>query len=210
MGSNSYPRYILAATGGSGSAFTLRLLYRLMQTEGETTCILSDNFFRVLKQETHITGLEADTMPEIVANFFQVAAPLTIKHRFRFSDYRDIGAEAASGSARFNGMVILPCSMKTLGGIAAGITSNLPERAADVCLKERRKLILCPRETPLSLIHIENMRTVTLAGGIIMPVSPGYYHRPTSLTDLYDFMCDRIFNHLSIAENVLQPWQGEI
>lgn len=201
-------RFILAATGGSGSAYTLRMLYRLAEVPGQTTCVFSPNFFRVLEQETGIQKFSNTDMLSAVHIFFKKEKPGAIRHSFIFSDYHDIGAEAASGSAKFRGMIILPCSMKTLGGIAGGITTNLAERAADVCLKERRTLLVCPRETPLNLIHIENMRTITLSGGVVMPIAPGYYHKPESLIDLYDFMCDRIFSHMGIENTKLLPWIG--
>lgn len=202
--------HLLGSTGGSGSLYTLRTIFHLLKLEGRTTWVPSVNFFRVLKQET---GLSRDDLfkgglsNSLGEYFGQSAGP--VKHEIDIADYRDIGHSAASGSAMYAGMLVMPCSMKTLASVAAGITNNLIERAADVCLKERRKLILVPRETPYHLIHIENMRTLTLSGAVIMPASPGFYHNPQSIIDLYDFMVARAFQHLGIEQNVMQPYKGD-
>ena len=105
-------------------------------------------------------------------------------------------------------MVIIPCSMKTLAAIHSGLSQNLIERAADVSLKERRTLILCPRETPLSAVHLRNMLGLTEAGATVMPIMPGYYHQPVGLADLYDFMVDRIFQHMGITKRTITPWRS--
>jgi 4-hydroxy-3-polyprenylbenzoate decarboxylase len=123
-------------------------------------------------------------------------------------DDADRGAAPASGSSRTAGMVICPCSMGTIASIAAGTSRSLVERAADVTLKERRPLLLVPRETPLSAIHLENMLRLTRAGAIIMPAAPGFYHRPTRISDLVDFMVARILDHLDIPQT-LAPRCGE-
>jgi len=120
----------------------------------------------------------------------------------------DQGAEIASGSGQIAGMVVIPCSMKTLSGIARAAATNLIERAADVTLKERRRLILVPRETPLNLVHIENMRTVTLAGGSIVPAMPAFYQKPETLEDIADFIAGRVLSLLDEPHELYPAWTG--
>ncbi|NBW66576.1 UbiX family flavin prenyltransferase, partial [bacterium] len=116
------------------------------------------------------------------------------------------GAAPASGSSKTAGMVICPCSMGTLASIAAGTSRSLVERAADVTLKERRPLILVPRETPLSAIHLENMLRLTRAGAVVMPAAPGFYNRPTTIAQLVDFMVARVLDHLDVPQTLAPRW----
>jgi 4-hydroxy-3-polyprenylbenzoate decarboxylase len=124
-------------------------------------------------------------------------------------DDGDRGAAPASGSARSSGMVICPCSMGTLSAIAHGSSRSLVERAADVALKERRRLILVPRETPLSAVHLENMLRVTHAGAIVLPAAPGFYHRPTKIDHLVDFVVARVLDQLDVEHNLVARWGGD-
>jgi 4-hydroxy-3-polyprenylbenzoate decarboxylase len=121
-------------------------------------------------------------------------------------DDNDRGAAPASGSAINAGMVICPCSMGTLSAISVGASRSLVERAADVALKERRPLLLVPRETPLSAIHLENMLRVTRAGAVVMPASPGFYHRPGSVDDLVNFVVARVLDHLGVPHQLVARW----
>jgi 4-hydroxy-3-polyprenylbenzoate decarboxylase len=121
-------------------------------------------------------------------------------------DDADRGAAPASGSALSAGMVICPCSMGTLSAIAVGASRSLVERAADVALKERRPLILVPRETPLSAIHLENMLSLTRAGAVVMPASPGFYHRPAGIDDLVNFVVARVLDHLNVPHRLVARW----
>ena len=126
--------------------------------------------------------------------------------RIVYHHHQDFSAGIASGSFLTGGMVVIPCSMSTLGAIAHGVTTNLITRAADVHLKERRRLILVPRETPLSLIHLENMTQVTRAGAVVLPAMPGWYHRPRTLDDLIDFVVGRVCDQLGIANKMIDRW----
>ena len=123
--------------------------------------------------------------------------------------FGDVGAPIASGSFPVRGMAIVPCSMGTLGRLATGASSNLIERAADVTLKERRRLVLVARETPLSLIHLRNMTAATEAGAVVLPAAPGFYHRPTRVEDLVDFVVARALDHLGVAHRMGKAWTGE-
>jgi 4-hydroxy-3-polyprenylbenzoate decarboxylase len=122
----------------------------------------------------------------------------------------DRGALPASGSQRTSGMVICPCSMGTVAAVAAGTSRSLVERAADVTLKERRKLILVPRETPLSLVHLRNLVAVTEAGAVVIPAAPGFYHRPTRVEELVDFIVQRVLDQLDLDIQIARRWSGEV
>ena len=121
----------------------------------------------------------------------------------------DRGASPASGSALTAGMIVCPCSMGPLSALSVGASRSLIERAADVTLKERRKLILVSRETPLSAIHLSNMLRLTRAGAVVMPASPGFYHRPKQIADLVDFVVARMLDHLGVAQSLVKRWEGE-
>lgn len=206
-------KWIVASTGGSGSGYLLRMFFHLLTVPGETHWIASDNFFTVMDSEY---GFNFADLPygictgELADKLVRVASldNSKIRHRFFRYDVRDLSAPPSSGSVLYDAMVVLPCSMKTLGSIASGISSNLIERAADVSLKERRKLVLVARESPYSLVHLENMRTLTLSGAVIMPASPGFYHRPQTLDDIYDFIVDRLFTQVGINKRVILPWDA--
>jgi flavin prenyltransferase len=185
-------------TGASGAPYAVRLLAALNQLGVPVRLIISGYGLRLLHDEMGIGSLEA---LQVVTGDWS---------RVELYDSSNRGATPASGSAPSRGMVVCPCSMGTLGSIAAGTSRNLVERAADVALKERRPLILVPRETPLSLIHLENMVRLTRAGATIMPASPGFYHRPKHIDDLIDFVVARILDHLGIENGLGTRWrQGE-
>lgn len=198
-------RFIIGITGASGADYALRLIWRLSQIEGQSDVIVSPNFFKVLASENSARVAEGENLLEIAMARFGKTSD---RHQFVNYPYQDIGARAASGSQKYRAMVIVPCSMKTLAAVTHGLSQNLIERAADVSLKERRTLIVCPRESPLSTIHLRNMLSLSEAGAVVMPLMPGYYHKPGSLTDLYDFMIDRIMQHLGLDERSIEPWQG--
>lgn len=187
-------RFTLAITGASGAAFGVAVLRRLAanpEVEG-LTLLISPTGRRCLADETGLT--EA-----------QLAA---FDPKIRLQGERDLGAAISSGSHRHDGMLILPCSAGTLGRIAAGISEGLITRAADVCLKERRPLVLCLRETPLNRIHLENMLRVHDAGAIVMPLMPGYYSRPAGLDELYDTFATRVLDQLGLTEPDPRRWKG--
>ena len=188
---------VFAITGASGAPYAVGLLRALVAAKRDVQLIVSDHGWRLLETESDIKNIEA----------LQTATGgKAWKGRVTVYDDRDRGAAPASGSALTAGMVIAPCSMGTLAAIAAGTSRSLVERAADVTLKERRPLVLLPRETPLSAIHLENMLRVTRAGAVVMPAAPGFYHRPERIDDLVDFMVGRMLDHLGVENTISRRW----
>ena len=194
-----HPPIVMALTGASGAPYGIRLVQQLVALRRDVSLIVSSHGLRLLRTETDICDLDG-LRAEVGAEAWDA--------RVTVYDDADRGAGPASGSAKTAGMVICPCSMGTLASIAAGTSRSLVERAADVTLKERRPLVLVPRETPLSAIHLENMLRVTRAGAIVLPASPGFYHRPASIAELVDFVVARVLDHLGV-ENTLAPRWGE-
>jgi flavin prenyltransferase len=179
---------IVAITGASGAAYARLLLHTLSQEKVQIHLVASQAGRLVYRLETG-TPLEDDLPPEI-----------------SLYDQNDFTAPFASGSFSSEGMVIVPCSMGTLAAIASGISLNLIHRAADVCLKERRRLILVPRETPLNVIHLQNMLRLSQAGATLLPAMPGFYHQPREVDDLVRFIVARIVEQLHMPQNLLPPW----
>ena len=188
---------VLAITGASGAPYAVRLLDVLARHQVPTELIVSPHGWRLLDTEA---GLADE--PALRAATGGDWRSITV-----YPD-SDRGAKPASGSHRTRGMVICPCSMGTVAAIAGGTSRSLVERAADVMLKERRKLILVPRETPLSLIHLRNLTTVTEAGAVVIPAAPGYYHRPTTIAELVDFIVQRILDQVGLDIPLTPRWGG--
>lgn len=195
---------VLAITGASGAPYVVRLLCALVDLRIPAWLIVSGHGWRLLKTESGIGSLE-----ELRACVDSVCGADAFGRVVTVFDDSDRGAAPASGSARTSGMVVCPCSMGTVSAIAHGTSRSLIERSADVALKERRKLILVPREAPLSLIHLENLATVTRAGAIVIPASPGFYHQPKSIGDLVDFMVARILDHLDVEHSIGKRWGSD-
>ena len=191
---------VVAITGASGAPYAVRLLEQLVAREQRVSLIVSDHGLRLLDTEMGIRSVSA--LRERVGG-----APWDAV--VRVYDDRDRGAAPASGSALSAGMVVCPCSMGTISAIAVGASRSLVERAADVTLKERRRLILVPRESPYSAIHLENMLTLTRAGAVVMPASPGFYHQPRSIDDLVDFVVARVLDHLGVEHTLVPRWGAE-
>jgi len=188
---------ILAITGASGAPYAVRLLEVLARNKVPTWLIISGHGWRLLEQETGITDDK-----ELKARTGGDWSSVTV-----FTD-DDRGAKPASGSVKTLGMIVCPCSMGTVSAIAQGSSRSLVERAADVVLKERRKLILVPRETPLSLIHLRNLTQVTEAGAVVIPAAPGFYNKPTKIDDLVDFLVQRVIDQVGLEIQVAPRWQG--
>lgn len=196
--SESAAGLVVAMTGASGAPYAVRLVQVLCRSGRTVHLTISPSGAQVLKEETGIVVSLGRFDPAV---FGEIGTGRIVYHH-----HADFSAGIASGSFRTGGMVVAPCSMSTLGAVAHGITTNLITRAADVHLKERRRLILVPRETPLSLIHLENMATVTRAGAIVLPAMPGWYHRPETLADLVDFVVARICDGLGVDHGLSKRW----
>lgn len=178
---------VVCITGASGSAYGVRLLTAL---PGKKSVIVSEDGARIAKEET---GMGLAEIAALADESF---------------DNDDLEAPIASGSSRFDAMVIAPCSASTMSKIACGIADNLITRTASVALKERRRLLLLLRETPLSLIHIQNIERLTLAGAIVMPACPGFYPRPESVEDIVDFVVGRVLDQLGVENSLYARWDG--
>ncbi len=191
------PPIVVAITGASGAPYAVRLLSSLTEAKESVQLIVSSHGLRLLSTEMGIDSIGA--LRDSVGRAAWDSCITTF-------DDADRGASPASGSALNAGMVVCPCSMGTLSAIAAGSSRSLVERAADVALKERRKLILVPRETPLSAIHLENMLRVTRAGAVVLPAAPGFYHKPASIDDLVNFVVARVLDHLGVSHSLVPRW----
>jgi 4-hydroxy-3-polyprenylbenzoate decarboxylase len=184
-------RIVVAITGATGAVYGVRLLQRLGAVPGvETHLVVSDAASLTLHQEVGMQRRDVEAFAHVV-------------HK-----NREIGASIASGSFQTDGMVIAPCSMKTLAAVAHGLADNLVARAADVILKERRRLVLMVRETPLNLAHLRNMTAVTEMGGIVFPPLPSFYQRPASIDEMVDHTLDRVLDLLGIENDTAPRWPG--
>ena len=189
---------VLAITGASGAPYAVRLLEQLVLAGRDVWLIVSSHGWRLLEMEADVSDVAA--LRTRVGSAWD-------RHVTAFDD-SDRGAAPASGSARASGMVVCPCSMGTLSAISLGASRSLVERAADVALKERRKLVLVPRETPLSAVHLENMLRVTRAGAVVLPAAPGFYHQPKHVSDLVDFVVARVLDHLDVGHRLVRRWSS--
>jgi flavin prenyltransferase len=198
-----YP-LVVAITGASGSVYAQRLLERALDHFETIGLTISRHAFRVMQEELLLDTSPGEFRPEMLL------PGVAGVERIYYHGPHDFDAPFASGSAAPDALVVAPCSMGTLGRIAAGASDDLLTRAADVMLKERRKLILVVRETPLSLIHLRNMLAVTEAGAVVMPAAPGFYHRPREVGELVDFVVHRILDHLGVREADAKRWGSEV
>ncbi len=194
---------VLAITGASGAAYAVRLLDVLLAAGRDVGVVISPSGAAVIKQELGLTlNLESVARADLLPK----AQNETRRRSFHYFHYQDLMAPIASGSCLTAGMVICPCSGSTLAAISHSLGTNLIHRAAEVHLKERRKLIVVPRETPLSLPQIDNMRRATEAGAVVLPASPGFYHGAKTIEDLIDFVVARLCDQLGVEHNLIRRW----
>lgn len=190
---------IIGITGASGSIYAIRLIEQLVLKNLQIHLVITDAGKIVIEQEL---GWK---IPKETQEYF--------KEKFKSSKIivhpnNNVGAKIASGSAKFDAMVILPCTMATVASIAHGLSGNLMERAADVILKEKRKLIIVPRETPLNQIHLQNMLTLSQAGVHLVPAMPAFYYNPQTIDELVNFIVGRILDYLDIDHSLFRRWEG--
>jgi 4-hydroxy-3-polyprenylbenzoate decarboxylase len=194
----------VAITGASGAMYATRTVAALLERECHVELIVSEYGRRLLRDELGDTAAVEKLQDYLVATYGDGVRAGS----YTLYSNRDLGAKLASGSQDCDSMVVVPCSMKTLAGIAHGLSRNLVERAADVMLKERRPLIVVPRETPMSLPQLRNMVACAEAGAMVMPAMPAYYQMPKTLSDIADFMAGKILSALGIEHELYPSWEG--
>lgn len=202
--SNTKP-LIIGISGASGLIYAVRALKFLLAADYHIELVASKSTYMVWQSEQNIRMPVEPTQQE---QFWRQQAGTEIKGKLICHPWGDVGANIASGSFRTQGMIVIPCSMSTVAKLAAGLSSDLLERAADVQLKEGRKLVIVPRETPFSLIHLRNLTTLAEAGVRIVPAIPAWYHNPQTIEDLVDFVVARTLDQLDIDCIPLERWQG--
>lgn len=191
-------RFVVCFCGGSGIAYGIRLVEALLELGHEVHLVATDAAFRVLRHEAGFDLAASSELPTLFA------APL--RARLVVHSREAVEATPASGSAGIRATILVPCSMGTLARVAHGFSANLVERAADVALKEGRALILVPRETPLSVVHLQNMLTLARLGATVLPAMPGFYHRPATVADLVDFVVGKILDRLGVVHPTVRRW----
>jgi 4-hydroxy-3-polyprenylbenzoate decarboxylase len=207
MPAEDRPRSIaIAVTGASGAMYATRTVAALLARRVHVELVVSDYGRRLLRDELGEQATVERLVPYLAEKYgADIAAGSITVH-----SNRDLGATIASGSHGCSGMAIVPCSMKTLAGVAHGLSRNLVERAADVMLKERRTLVIVPRETPMSLPQLKNMVLCAEAGAMILPAMPAFYQLPKTLDDLADFMAGKILSALGFDHQLYPPWTGHV
>ncbi len=204
-------RFVLGISGASGAVYATRLLEQLLLADAEVHLVISDYGKRLLWDELKIKTFDfaslAPTLAPGGARRLSKSQSSLVSKRLIIHPNKDVGAVIASGSFLHDGMVVLPCSSTSLGALASGSGSNLLTRAAMVTLKERRTLIVCHRESPLNLIDIEAMRTLTLAGAIIAPTNPGFYLLPKTIDEIVDFVVGKVLDLLKVEHDLKTRWE---
>jgi len=198
-------RIAVGVTGASGAIYAVRTMAALLEIGCELEVVFSDYGRRLLMDELG-PNAKVERLQELLVERHGEAVR---SGSFVLHSNRDLGATLASGSHRCDGMVIVPCSMKTLAGVAHGLSRNLIERAADVMLKERRRLVLVPRETPMSLPELRNMVACAEAGAMMLPAMPAFYQQPATIDDLASFLAGKILNALGFEQTLFPAWKGE-
>src|SRR5262245_11120876 len=206
MAVSAVPRVAFAITGASGAMYATRTLAALLERGVHVELVVSDYGKRLLRDELGDAASVDRLLPYLADKYGAGVAAGTIA----LHSNRDLGATLASGSHQCSGMAIVPCSMKTLAAVAHGLSRNLIERAADVMLKERRRLVIVPRETPMSLPQLRNMVLCAEAGALMLPAMPAFYQQPQTLDDLADFVAGKVLAALGFEHDLYPPWTGQV
>ena len=191
--------YVVALTGASGNIYGLRLIEELLKNGSQVTTLISSAAELVLREESGLDLVGAKDKEELLRQYFK-------NENLNYYAEDDLLAPICSGSSENKAMIVIPCSMATLGSIAGGISANLIERTADVTLKENRKLIIVPRETPLNQIHLRNMLRVSQAGALVVPAMPAFYNQPKTIDDMVNFLVGKVLDLLEIKHNLYKRW----
>ena len=199
-------RFVVAVTGASGAAYARRLVGSLCAAGHDVDLIVTAAGFAVLAHELDWEDARYGSEGGLGARCARFFRPEGASGALRYHPIHDAMDDLASGSVRIDGMVVIPCTMGRVSAIAAGRSADLLERCADVTLKEGRRLILVPRETPLSLIHLRNLTALSEAGAVVLPAMPGFYHRPQRIEDLVDFIAGKVLDRLGLPQALLRPW----
>ena len=206
MSADRRPSIAIAITGASGALYATRTLAALLERGVHVELVISDYGKRLLFDELGERATVERLIPYLTEKYGEGVA----KGSIEIHSHKDLGATIASGSHGCKGMAIVPCSMKTLAAVAHGLSRNLVERAADVMLKERRPLVIVPRETPMSLMQLRNMVLCAEAGAIMLPAMPAFYQMPKTLDDLADFMAGKILSSLGFDHDLYPMWTGQV
>lgn len=190
--------FAVGITGASGVFYAVRLIEELLGQGHKVHLMITEAGWQVLQQEL---DWDISDKEQVLDKYFE-----NINNQLYYHTLKDFNAQIASGSYFIDGMVVIPCSMGTLSGIAQGASGNLLERAADVMLKEKRKLLIVPRETPLNRIHIENMLTLVKAGAHIIPAMPGFYHKPKTIEELINHLVGKVLDSLEVNNSLFRRW----
>ena len=199
--------YLLALTGASGAAYGIRLMAELLSRGDDTTIVISPSGFLLLKEELGIECAPEDAAEKLRAHISSKPWGKVLKGVLSVVRHDDLMAGVASGSFMLKAMIICPCSMGTLARVATGTSGNLIERAADCMLKEKRTLVLVPRETPLNEIHLENMLKLSRMGAVILPAMPAFYTKPASIDEMVDFIAGKVLDILGIENSLYKRWK---
>lgn len=202
-------RYVVGITGASGVAYGWRVVRALLDRGHRVDLIITPAGYQVLEEEMGLVGRS----PLEVAAFFagprELEAPGNPGAGLHLYDCNDLRADIASGSVPVDGVAIVPCSMSTVSALATGRSGDLLERVGDVALKEGRRLVVVPRETPLSVVHLRNLLLLAEAGAVILPAMPGFYHRPRRVEELVEFVAGKVLTALGVGQTLLPPWDPE-
>ncbi len=201
-------RYVVAVTGASGAAYARRLIGLLCSGGHDVELMVTSAGFAVLAHELDWDDARYGSEGGLGARCARFFRPEGTSGALRYHPIHDVMDDLASGSVRIDGMVVIPCTMGRVSAIAAGRSADLLERCADVTLKEGRRLIVVPRETPLSLIHLRNLTALCEAGAVVLPAMPGFYHGPLQVGDLVDFIVGKVLDRLGLPQELLKSWDA--